>query len=423
MKNKAGFFAACCLFALGSFSIQALETADPTRQGFIPGRLDRVDQAISDAIDDGEIAGAVALVARNGSIVYHKSFGYADIDSDISMRNDSIFRIASMTKAITSVAVMMLYEQGHFQLNDPVSRFIPEFSNPSVIVVDEAGEMTGTRPASREIRIIDLLTHASGIGYVFIPSNVQQLYLDGGITDGLTATDRLLGPNIRKLAGMPLLFDPGSAFAYGLSTDVLGYLVEVVSGQSLDRFFEEQIFRPLRMEDTYFYLPESKAERLVTLYAHVDGKGLVVSQGHEADLKLDNPNYPIEGAKSYLCGGAGLSSSAYDYARFIQMLLNNGELDGARLLGRKSVELMRAGRIDWDGDNHADFGLGFLVIGDIGKSGELGSPGAYSWGGAFNTSYWIDPSENLIAVFMSQARPVQSDIKEVFQTMVYQALE
>jgi CubicO group peptidase (beta-lactamase class C family) len=328
-----------------------------------------------------------------------------------------------MTKAITSVAVMMLYEQGHFQLNDPVSRFIPEFRDPTVVVVNEAGEVTGTRPASREIRIIDLLTHSAGIAYAFIPGYVQKAYQEAGITDGLTGAAVVLGPNIKQLAGMPLLFDPGSAFNYGLSTDVLGYLIEVVSGLPLDRFFEQQIFSPLRIYDTYFYLPESKADRLVTLYAHVDGRGLVVSQGTEADIKLDTPKFPVEGARSYFSGGAGLSSTAYDYARFIQMLLNDGELDGVRLLGRKSVELMRTGRVDWNGDDVADFGLGFQVISDLGKSAELGSPGAYSWGGAYNTSYWIDPAENLVAVFMSQARPVRSDIQEVFKTMVYQALE
>jgi CubicO group peptidase (beta-lactamase class C family) len=416
-------FAACCFFAVLANGAHALEFAGPAGAGFIPGRLDRIDQVVMKSIQGGEIAGAVALVARNGKIVYHKSFGYADIDSGTKMRNDSIFRIASMTKAITSVAVMMLYEQGHFQLDDPVSHFIPEFSNPVVAEFDEDGEMTGTRPASREIQIGDLLTHSSGIVYGVFPSNLQNIYQQAGVIDGLTASDAVLGPNIRKLAGLPLLFDPGTAFAYGLNTDVLGFLVEVVSGQPLDRFFQQQIFKPLQMNDTYFYLPDTKAERLVTLYAHVDGKGLVESQGQEADIKLDNPNYPIEGAKTYFSGGAGLSSTAFDYARFIQMFLNNGELDGTRLLGRKSVELMRSARIDWDGDNVADFGLGFRVVGDLGKYGELGSPGAYSWGGAYNTTYWIDPAEDLVAVFMSQARPVQSDIRAEFKTMVYQALE
>jgi CubicO group peptidase (beta-lactamase class C family) len=401
----------------------ALEPGAPEKAGFIPERLERVDRAVQESVSGGEIAGAVALVVRGGEIVYHKPFGYADIDSQTPMRTDAIFRIASMTKAVTTVAVMMLYEEGRFLLSDPVSEFIPEFAEPRVIVTDDDGQSTGARPATREIRSIDLLTHSSGIGYPFIPSALQQTYGDAGVIDGLTVADRTLGENIEKLAGLPLLFDPGSELAYGLSTDVLGYLVELVSGMPLDRFFAERIFGPLGMSDTWFYLPESKAGRLVTLYAHVDGKGLVESKGDEADLKMDSPNYPVEGARTYFCAGAGLTSTAFDYARFLLMLLNEGKLDGVRLLGRKSVELMRAPRIDWDGDDRPDLALGFRVIGDLGTSDELGSPGAYSWGGAFNTSYWIDPAEDLIGVFMSQARPVDSDITDTFRTMVYQALE
>jgi CubicO group peptidase (beta-lactamase class C family) len=401
----------------------ALEPGDPASAGFIPERLERVDRAVLESISNGEIAGAVALVARGGEVVYHKPFGYADIDSQTPMRTDAIFRIASMTKAVTTVAVLMLYEEGRFLLTDPVAEFIPEFAEPRVIVTDDDGQITGTRPAKREIRIIDLLTHASGIGYPFIPSALQQRYRDAGVIDGLTVADRTLGENIEKLAGLPLLFDPGSDFAYGLSTDVLGYLVEVVSGQPLDRFFADRIFGPLGMNDTGFYLPESKAGRLVTLYAHVEGRGLIESRGDEADLKMDSPNDPVEGARRYFCAGAGLTSTALDYARFLQMLLNEGELDGVRLLGRKSVELMRSARIDWDGDDRPDFALGFMVTGDLGTSDGLGSTGAYSWGGAFNTSYWIDPAEDLIGVFMSQARPVQSDITATFKAMVYQALE
>jgi CubicO group peptidase (beta-lactamase class C family) len=224
-----------------------------------------------------------------------------------------------------------------------------------------------------------------------------------------------------KLSEQPLLFDPGSAWAYGLNTDLLGYLIEVISGKPLDQFFSDEIFAPLGMSDTYFYLPADKSDRLVTLYADVDG--LRVSDGTEADIKLDNPRYPVEGARAYFSGGAGLSSTVYDYARFIEMLLNDGELDGVRVLGRKSVELMRAPRVDWDDDGDADFGLGFEVIDDLGESGELGSKGLYRWGGAFATSYWIDPEEQLVAVIMTQQRPSKSELGDRFKTLVYQALE
>jgi len=226
---------------------------------------------------------------------------------------------------------------------------------------------------------------------------------------------------MKLLAKQPLLFEPGSEFAYGLNTDLLGYLVEVVSGKPLDQFFAEEIFRPLGMGDTYFYLPADKVDRLVTLYNDVDG--LVEHRTCDIVEGTNDALYPVAGAKTYFSGGAGLSSTATDYARFLQMLLNDGELDGVRLLGRKSVELMRTGRVDWDGDQAPDFGLGFNVNSDIGKRGELSSAGAYSWGGAFDTTFWIDPSEQLIGVYMSQTRPTRSTMASRFGTLVYQALE
>ncbi|MGH8034079.1 MAG: serine hydrolase domain-containing protein, partial [Lysobacterales bacterium] len=357
------------------------------------------------------------------TIVYFKSFGFADIATNEPMKDDSIFRIASMSKAITSVAVMTLYEQGLFQLNDPVSMYLPEFKNPQVIEVDRSGHITGTRPAIREIRIIDLLTHSSGIGYPFIPGALQKTYVQSGVIDGITSADVSLAEQMHVLAQQPLLFDPGSDFAYGLSTDVLGYLVEVLSGQNLDQFFQQQIFVPLAMRDTGFYLPKNKSDRLVTLYAHEPGGALKPAKGDESEIKVDNPRYPVEGARSYFSGGAGLSSTAYDYARFLQMLLNEGRLDGNRVLGRKSVELMRTARTDDNDDGQVDFGLGFEVIDTIGVSGELGTEGAYSWGGAWYTWYWVDPAENLVGVFMSQVRPVQATVGQRFKTLVYQALE
>jgi len=339
------------------------------------------------------------------------------------MRNDNIFRIASMTKAITSVAVMTLYERGHFLLNDPVAKYIPEFSDLKVVSeVDDDGIVVSTVAATEPIKIIDLLTHSSGIGYPFMPGDPQQSYFDAGIISGFTSRDLTLASQMKPLAQQPLLFEPGTELAYGLSTDLLGYLVEVISGRPLDQYFAEEIFEPLQMHDTYFYLPRDKADRLVTLYANVEGR-LVVSKGNESDIVLDDPLYPITGARSYFSGGAGLSSTARDYARFLQMLLNGGELDGARILSRKSVELMHTPRLDWDGDQVPDMSLGFSVVTDLGKRGELGSVGSYSWGGVFYTSYWVDPSENLVGVFMSQVLPANTDISDKFNMLVYQALK
>ena len=422
--RKATFILGLLLIAATAALAQPVVSGDPSAAGFISERLDRIDDAINAEIAVDKIPGAVALVIRNGNVVYFKSFGFADIDSQTPMQNDNRFRIASMTKAITSVAALILYEQGHFQLNDPVAKYIPEFADMAVVsAVDDDGRVSSVVASTKPIKIIDLLTHTSGIGYPFIPSSVQKSYVDAGIIDGITAKDITLASQMELLAEQPLMFEPGSKFAYGLGVDLLGYLIEVISDKSLDRFFAEEIFAPLSMHDSYFYLPKDKADRLVTLYADVDNGGLIVSQGNESDIFLDNPQYPVAGAQSYFSGGAGLSSTTYDYGRFLQMLLNDGELNGARILSRKSVELMRIARVDWDDDQVPDFGLGFAVVGDLGKKGELGSVGSYSWGGAFCTSYWIDPRENLIGVFMSQARPVKSDIRAKFSTLVYQALE
>ena len=351
-------FALMLILANPTFA-QTTSSENAVTPGFNPQRLGRIDTVIDAEIAAGKIPGAVALIMQNGSIVYHKSFGFADIESQTPMQTDSIFRIASMTKAITAVAVMTLYEQGRLQLSDPVSRYIPAFADMTVLSgPDDEGKTSRTR-ASKPIRIIDLLTHSSGISYPFIPSSVQQSYIDAGLIDGITAKDITLQSQMELLADQPLMFEPGSRWAYGLSSDLLGYLVEVVSGQPLDQFFAENIFAPLAMNDSYFYLPRDKTDRLVTLYADVETDGLIVSKGDESNFTIDNTQFPVEGARRYFSGGAGLSSTAHDYARFCQMLLNGGTLDGSRILSRKSVELMRAPRADIDSDGVADFSLGF----------------------------------------------------------------
>tara|TARA_B110000879_G_scaffold121487_1_gene160933 strand:+ start:1089 stop:2372 length:1284 start_codon:yes stop_codon:yes gene_type:complete len=422
--RKATLVTALLLLAANTAWAQFAESDPLDSTGFVQERLGKIDAVINAEIASGKIPGAVALVARNGKIAYFKSFGFADIDAQTPMQKDSIFRLASMTKAITSVGAMILYERGLFQLNDPVSKYIPEFTNMRVVSdLDANGDVSTTVPATEQIKIIDLFTHSSGISYPFASNNVQKSYVDAGVIDGMTSRDITLADQMKLLATQPLLFEPGSGYVYGLGLDLLGYLIEVVSGKPLDQFFTEEIFTPLNMQDSYFYLPNSKSDRLVTLYAEVGEEGLTVSRGHESNIILDNPRYPAGEIHSYFSGGAGVSSTAFDYSRFIQMLLNNGELDGSGILSRKSVDLMQSPRIDSSGDQIPDFGLGFEVIVDPAKVGELGSIGSYSWSGAFLTSYWIDPSENLIAVFMSQVRPSQSDIRAKFNTMVYQALE
>ena len=410
-------------FRLTLLLAMSLAAAAATGQGLDPVRLERIDAALEAEVAGGRIPGAVALIARDGEIVYQKSFGYASLESKTPMRIDGIFRIASMTKAITSVGIMMLHEQGRFLLNDPVSKFIPGFANPQVAVeFGDDGLVTKTRPAAREIRIVDLLSHSSGISYPFLNGPLAPQYRAAGIIDGLTTSNTRLADVIPQLAELPLLFDPGERFEYGLNTDVLGYLIEVVSGRTLEQFFAEEIFAPLGMRDTFFYLPDDKAGRLVTLYSEVDGK-LVESGDEDGPITLDDVNYPVTGAKTYFSGGAGLSSTAYDYFRFIQMLLNGGELDGKKLLSRKSVELMHAPRVGLPFGPGTSMGLGFQVVVDLGLYGEPGSTGAYSWGGIFNTSFWIDPQEQLVGVVMTQVLPTTSTITQRFRTLTYQALE
>ncbi len=421
--TRSGFHLRVILL-LGIAAGAAPELADAQANGFLPERLGRIDRAVEQAIDNGEIPGAVALIVKDGETAYHKAFGYSDIASGKSMETDTIFRIASMSKAITSVGAMILYEQGRFRLNDPVEKYLPEFADMRVVSsVTDDGLVAETVPAAASIRIIDLLTHTSGISYPFVTSNVQKAYVQAGVIDGLTVANVTLAAQMALLVEQPLLAEPRGKFVYGLNTDVLGYLIESVSGMPLDRFIATHITGPLGMDDTHFYLPPGERDRLATLYAYVEGRGLVESDGTESDIKLDDPDYPSKGAMTYFSGGAGLSSTAGDYARFCLMLLNDGALDGTRILGRKSVELMRAARIDWDDDQVPEFGLGFHVVNDLGREGELGSEGTFSWGGAFYTSFWIDPEENLVAVFMSQVRPARSDIDQTFSTLVYQALQ
>lgn len=403
---------------------QNLVEEDPDKLGFNLHRMQRIDNIIQQAVKNGEIPGAVALIARNGKIAYHKSFGYSDIQSKKKMNLNSIFRIASMTKAITSVGIMILYERGYLCLNDPISKYLPEFKSQYIIEKNGINRNGAKKKYSKnEIKIIDLLNHSSGISYPFIKNNLQKIYKEAGIIDGLTEKKIYLKDQMKLLSTLPLMFKPGSKYQYGLNSDVLGYLCQVISKKSLDKFFETEIFKPLGMKDTHFYLPIHKKNRLVKLYSWVKNKGLVLSKGDESDIKLDNPNYPVTGARTYFSGGAGLSSTAIDYAKFIQMLLNKGKFGNTQIISRKSVELMSTPRIDWDNDNIADFGFGFYIVTNIAKEGNISSKGAYGWSGAFYTYFWIDPKENLITIFMSQLRPNKTKIAKKFKIMVYQALK
>jgi CubicO group peptidase (beta-lactamase class C family) len=414
LSRNAVFTLAVLLLYVSLASGQELPVVKPEAVGMSSERLARLDKVLAQYTDEKKIPGAVALIARHGRIAYFKSFGMADIEAGVPMKNDAMFRIASMSKAITSTAVMMLYEEGRFLLNDPVSKFIPEFRDMKVIVSDSTGKSSSLVPAKGEITIRHLLNHTSGITY---GSGLQaNLYKQAGMTVGLTPTQGTIAEMIRKLAALPLISQPGEAFQYGMSIDVLGCLVEVVSGMPLDRFMEERIFKPLGMKDTCFILPGEKLPRLARLY-RLSGQGILVKDPVD-------PSYLC--SQTYFSGGAGLVSTAPDYLKFAQMILNGGRLGNVRLLSRKTVELMTANSIGdlysaFRGDSGDKFGYGFGIRTERGRYDEIESIGVVGWDGAFHTRFWIDPKEDLIGVFM-----IQSDgstrINTRFRVLVYQAI-
>ena len=428
MKQTIFFFAT--LFILGSCeqrepvkSPTTLSEGIPASAGISEERLARIDGMLKEAILQNEIPGAVALIARNGKIVYHKAFGMADNESGRALKSDDIFRIASQTKAITSTAVMMLWEEGRFRMDDPISKFIPEFEHTGVLeAFNEKDSTFTTRPLERPITIRHLITHTSGIGYGMIDGDerFRKIYLKAGIIDAFTTEPVKIGDNIKKLAKLPLHHQPGEKFTYSEGLDVLGYLIEIVSGMPLDQFFRERIFDPLGMEDTWFYLPDSKHDRLVSVQAWQDEKWT----RFPATAYYD-PDYPIKGARTFFAGGAGLSSTARDYATFLQMYLNQGELNGVRLLSRTTVQFMMANQIgSLLGDGGAYYGLAFGVLDQKGADmGGRGSLGTFSWGGYFNTQYFADPKEQIIGILMKQTQGAPADQTGwKFQQLVGQAV-
>lgn len=407
-----------------SFS-QTLQNAEPRAADFSPERLARLDQLFQQYIDSGWINGATALIARNGKIVYYKGLGYDDISTKKPLHKDAIMRIASQTKAITSVAVMMLYEEGKFLLDDPISKYIPEFKNP--VVLDQFNETDTTYttvPAKSEVTIRHLLTHTSGIQYAQIGSKpFTAIYAKSGIVAGIGVDKIKLADIIKKLGPLPLEHQPGEKFTYGLNTDVLGYLVEVVSGMPFNVFLKKRIFDPLGMKDTYFYLPEEKRHRLATLYT-TDDQQRIQKAGATMDINgnilTDYPN--ING--TYYSGGGGLASTAYDFSVFMQMLLNNGVYNGTRILSRNSIRMMTTNQIgDLRLGRGNTFGLGFELVTEKGSAFSPRPEGSYSWGGMFSSSYWIDPKEKIIGQLFLQVFPNKhGEIHEKFKVLTYQAL-
>lgn len=393
--------------------------------GLSSERLRNIDRWMHDYVDQKKLPGLVVMIARHGRIAYFESHGRRDLEAGLPMNDDTIFRIYSMTKPITSVAVMMLYEQGAFQLDDPIGKFIPAFNDTEVFARGDLEEYS-TRKPSRPVTIRDLLTHTAGLTYSFMEEHtVDALYRKNKID--FQSRDMSLGDMVTKLAKLPLKNDPGSAWNYSNATDVLGYLVEVLTGFTLDAFIQERIARPLGMNDTGFHVPENKLDRLATSYTLNENRELVVHDPAR-DGRFAQPAVIHS-------GGGGLVSTAADYMRFCQMLLQNGQLDGVRLLGRKTVAYMRQNHLIGDLAANGQpvfsetsyegigFGLGFSVMLDPTRANIIGSPGEYSWGGMASTAFWIDPAEDMVVVLMTQLIPSSTyQIRRELRVLTYQAL-
>ncbi|BAV04621.1 CubicO group peptidase, beta-lactamase class C family [Filimonas lacunae] len=425
MRNVFYLLSAMALTAAATVNAQeVLHPAAPAAAHVSAERLQRIDKTIQQYIDSNWLKGAIALIARDGNIVYNKAFGTGGAEGNATMQKDNIFRIASQTKAITSVAVMMLFEEGKLLLDDPISKYIPSFAKPQVLdQFNEADSSYTTTPAKREITIRDLLTHTSGIGYAGIGAKkTKAIYAKASIPSGIGSDTFHLATAITRLGTLPLEHNPGEKFTYGLNTDVLGYLVEVVSGMSLDQFFKTRIFEPLGMKDTYFYLPQEKQNRLVALYTiDKDTKKLVPYQ--------EKPGiaFSVDYAKrkgTYYSGGAGLVSTVQDYAIFLQALLNGGIYNGKRILSPRTVELMIMNQVGDIQVGLNKFGLGFEITTEKGMAKLGASTGTFSWGGYFGTIYWADPQKHLVGLlFINQSPLTHGEIQDKFKALVYQSLD
>jgi CubicO group peptidase (beta-lactamase class C family) len=415
--HRYAFIAAVLLVVAAFSQAAAIPTARPEKVGLSSERLERLTRVMQDYIGQRKVAGLVTLVARKGKVAYFKAFGKQDLYRGIPMPADAIFRVASQSKAVTSTAVMILHEEGRLLLDDPVSKYIPEFANTRVAVPATGKDAKGytTVPARRPITIRDLLTHTAGISYG--DGLAKDAYNAAGIQGWFLADKpEPIGEIIKKLAALPFDAQPGERFVYGYNTDILGYLVERVSGMNLAQFIAERITGPLGMTDTCFFLPEDKIARFTSVYG-LEEKGGGIKLVEDA-----RDNFYVKGPRACFSGGAGLLSTAEDYARFLLMLLNGGELDGVRLLSPKSVELMTVDHVGGIYGSQA-FGLGFWVTDRLGRNGQLGSVGAFGWGGAYHTVYWVDPAEQLVAVLMTQLLPAgNSDLHGKFRTLVYQSI-
>jgi CubicO group peptidase (beta-lactamase class C family) len=410
---------ALCTALLFTPLLSASEAVVAERVGMSSERLALLDSNLERFIGESRLAGQVYLVMRHGEVVAHEANGLQDISQQTPMRHDTLFRIASQTKAITSLGIMMLQERGQLDINAPLSRYLPEWSDMQVAIADDNGGYT-LEPARREITLRHLLTHTGGMSYGTGPA--AKAWAEAKM-QGWYFADReeSVSDTIARMAALPLDAHPGEQWIYGYNTDILGAVIEAVSGDDLATFFSDNILNPLNMVDTHLYLPESKSGRLATVYRPAAGGGIEARPERNG---MNSQGLYDEGPRQSYSGGAGLLSTARDYARFLQMTLNGGELDGVRLVSRKTIELMTTDHLgDIEFRPGQGFGLGFSIATDLGLRGTLGSVGEYAWGGAYHSVYWVDPVEDLVVVYLTQIIPApELDDHITLRNGVYQAI-
>ncbi len=412
---RALLFATVLPLALSAQPAAPTSVASGGARSFAPLRLARIDSLVNRLIADRRIPGAVVMLVRDGRVEYHTAYGYRDLGTKAPMRRDDIFRIASQTKAITSLAAMMLWEEGRFALDDPIAKYLPEFETQRVLTkFNPADSSYEAKPSLRRTTVRQLFTHTSGLDYADIGSDeFRAIYNKAGLT-ALGLEGDVLADKVRILATLPLKFEPGERFNYSLSVDVLGRLIEVWSGMPLDRFFRTRIFEALRMDDTWFELPADRRGRLVALHSEKDG---TVEATHDTQGGM-HPDFPARRV-TYFSGGGGLSGTTADYARFLQLFLNGGELDGVRLVSRKTVELMLTNQIP---RLQPAFGLGFALETPENDFRQVLSDGSFEWGGAFATTYWTDPKEHLIGLVYTNVLGSTAGLGDLFKVLVYSAM-
>jgi CubicO group peptidase (beta-lactamase class C family) len=422
MKKISKYFSVVGLLFALQINAQTINNKISTNTHINYANLNKLDALVNEYISKGWETGMSVLVVKDQQLVYYKGFGVADVKTKAPMQADALYRIMSQSKAITSLAIMQLFEQGKLELDNPVSKFIPTFKNPQVVKDYNSKDTTYTTiDAKRQVTIRDLLTHTSGIDYTDIGSSMMSaIYNKANIPSGLGYFNANLIERMTALGSLPLAHQPGAKFTYGLNSDVLGAIVEIISGMSLEQYFNKNIFEPMGMQNTYFNVPENKKSKMPNVYTENDQHEIIEWPNNYRKI---NSNYPWQ-PKTYFSGGAGLSATAFDYAQFLQMLLNKGKYNGHQIISSRAVEVMTSPQLDFKYDGSNDFSLGFDVQSEKSAKLKMRNAGSFSWGGYYGTNYWADPKANLIVLIMTQHTPnSHGELKNKMENIIYSALQ